>query len=124
MSRVEVTRRVRWEGSHYLPHHQGDCRRNHGHSWSAEVTVSGPIQPGGPSEGMVCDMGRIADHFKRYLEPRLDHQLMNDTMPEEFLPPTTEHVALWLCESYIAAGFPVCRVTVRETENQTATVFA
>lgn len=123
-SRIEVTRRVRWEAAHFLPHYQGDCSRMHGHSWSAEITVAGELDKLGSEEGMVMDMGLIARHFKTVLEVQLDHSCLNDALPRRFQPPSTENVARFLMASYTGAGFPVCRVTVRETENQTATVFA
>lgn len=121
---VEVTRRVRWEAAHYLPDHDGECRHVHGHSWIAEVTVIGQLQAKGPEKGMVCDMGGIARHFKSVLEVQLDHRTLNDTLPAEYQPPTTENVARYIMGSYLGFGFPVCRVTVRETENQAATVTA
>lgn len=121
---VEVTRRIRFEAAHYLPNHDGECRYTHGHSWNALITVAGRLQTNGPHEGMVCDMGKIAEYFKTVLEVQLDHRMLNDTLPAAYQPPTTENVARFLMASYLGAGFPVVRVTVRETENQTATVTA
>jgi len=124
LTEYEVSRRVRWEAAHFLPLHDGPCARLHGHSWSAEVVVRGELEDGGTSDGMVVEMGELATHFRTELEPLLDHQCLNDTMPDKYLPPTTENVAAFLLDDFCAAGFPVARVTVRETENQTATAFA
>ena len=122
---VEVTRRIRWEAAHYLPNHDGPCARMHGHSWSAEVVVQGDVDTSeGPTQGMVIDMGALAAHFRDRLEPLLDHQCLNDTIPASYYPPSTENVAAWILHHYRVAGFPVVRVTVRETENQTATATA
>jgi 6-pyruvoyl-tetrahydropterin synthase len=107
-----------------LPGHPGDCGRHHGHSWEAWITLRGPIQAEGDERGMVLEMGKVAAHFRRILEPLLDHQCLNETIPEEFLPPTTEHVALFILHSYLEAGFPAIKVEVRETENQTAIAYA
>ncbi len=115
--RARVTRRVRWEAAHYLPNHPGSCRHVHGHSWVAEVAVEGEIDA---QTGMIVDMGDLAAFFRTELEPVLDHAMLNDVIAL----PTTENVALWLIDRYRAAGFPVAQVTVRETENQSATVFA
>jgi 6-pyruvoyltetrahydropterin/6-carboxytetrahydropterin synthase len=123
-ARVEVSRRVRFEAAHNLPDHDGECRFVHGHSWEAWITVAGELLGEGPQKGMVCDMAKISEHFKTVLEVTLDHKLLNHSIPEEFCPPTTENVARYLMASYLGAGFPVVRVTVRETENQTATVTA
>lgn len=121
---AEVTRRIRWEASHFLPEHPGDCGRDHGHSWEAWITLRGPIQTEGDEKGMVCDMGKVAGHFRDKLEPILDHRLLNEQIPEAFQPPTTENIARFLLHSFLEAGFPVNRVQVRETENQTATAYA
>lgn len=118
--RTEITRRVRWEAAHYLPDHKGACSRIHGHSWSAEVVLAGDVQ----ADGMIRDMGDVAAHFADHLEPLLDHHLLNDTLPDEYQPPSTENVAAYLLNAYTEAGFGVVRVTVRETENQTATAWA
>lgn len=121
---VEVTRRIRFEASHHLPGYHGLCSHRHGHSWEAWITVAGELQTEGPEKGMVCDMGKIAEYFKTVLEAQLDHTDLNGSLPDPFYPPTTENVARFLMASYLGAGFPVVRVTVRETENQTATVTA
>lgn len=125
MTVANVTRRIRWEAAHFLPPpHEGKCARVHGHSWSAEVEMRGPLQEDGQERGMVVDMGDVGRYFTRELEPHLDHQLLNDTIPEDYQPPTTENVARYLLDCFTDAGFPVIRVTVRETENQTATAWA
>lgn len=115
-----VTRRLRFEAAHRLPDHRGKCSNLHGHSWTADVTVQGPVQ----DDGMVVDMGQIARFFRDELEPHMDHAYLNDTLPVTYHPPSTENVARYLLDCYAAAGFPVACVTVRETENQTATVHA
>jgi 6-pyruvoyltetrahydropterin/6-carboxytetrahydropterin synthase len=124
MERIEVTRRVRWEAAHYLPFFDGDCSKMHGHSWSAEITLTGDLERAGSEHGMVMDMGKVAKHFKVVLEAQMDHACLNDILPARFQPPSTENVARFIMASYLGAGFPVVRVTVRETENQTATVYA
>lgn len=122
MSQPEVTRRIRWEAAHYLPPpHEGKCARLHGHSWSAEVVLRGDLQEEGQERGMIVDMGEVGRHFRDNLEPHLDHHVLNDTLPEAYQPPTTENVARYLLDHYREAGFPVVRVVLRETENQTAT---
>lgn len=120
---VEITRRLRFEAAHHLPGHPGECAHVHGHSWQAWVTVRGQQQAEGDEAGMVLEMGRLADYFRSDVEPGLDHRHLNDTLPDEFLPPTTENVARFLLAVFRGAGFPVVRVTVRETENQEATAF-
>lgn len=76
------------------------------------------------ADGMVVDMGAIADFFRDKLERHMDHAYLNDTLPDAYQPPSTENVARFVLDRYVSGGFPVSRVTVRETENQTATVRA
>lgn len=121
---IQVTRRERFEAAHFLPGYQGNCSRMHGHSWEAWITIAGDLALAGPEKGMIMDMGTLHRHFKTVLEIELDHRCLNDTLPPDFMPPTTENVARFLMASYLGAGFPVVQVTVRETENQTATVTA
>lgn len=122
--RAEVTRRVRFEAAHFLPNHQGECRKLHGHSWQAWVTVEGEIE----HDGMVVDMGHLASFFRDDLEPELDHAVLNElgafAPSGKYAPPSTENVARYLLDAFLEAGFPVECVTVQETENQTATVHA
>lgn len=122
--RAEVTRRVRFEAAHHLPDHKGQCQYVHGHSWVAWIVCAGEIR----SDGMVVDMGHVAAHFADEIEPQLDHAVLNGVdhlrPGARFHPPSTENVARYLLDAYLKAGFPVVRVTVQETENQTATVFA
>lgn len=122
--KIEVTRRVCFAAAHHLPSYVGDCAIVHGHNWEAEITVAGGLHFDGPEQGMVMDMARIKRHFSTHLEMMLDHADLNKTLPPEFQPPTTENVARYLMASYLGFGFPVVRITVRETENQTATVTA
>lgn len=117
---AEVTRRVRFEAAHRLYDQYGKCANLHGHSFIAEVTIAGPVA----ADGVVLDMSRIADFFRDELEPHLDHSNLNDTLPDRYQPPSTENIAHYLLARYTEAGFPVVRVTVRETENQSATVYA
>jgi 6-pyruvoyltetrahydropterin/6-carboxytetrahydropterin synthase len=120
--RATITRRVRFEAAHFLPDYDGKCANMHGHSWSAEIVCAGPVEEGGVHDGMVFDMGDVARMFRQFLEPMLDHVVLNDTLPDVYLPPSTENVARFLYDRFFALGVPVVAVTVRETENQTATV--
>jgi 6-pyruvoyltetrahydropterin/6-carboxytetrahydropterin synthase len=56
MIRATVTKRFTFEASHALEHHDGACRRWHGHSYKLFISVSGmvkPVLPGVSSEPLV-----------------------------------------------------------------------
>lgn len=49
-------------------------RRVHGHTYNAEVFLSGPLDP---QSGMVMDLGRVRLEIER-LRQLLDHHLLDD----------------------------------------------
>lgn len=117
----QIVRRVRFEAAHYLPDHPSKCSRMHGHSWVAWVTLEGEVHEAGVDRGLIVDMGDVGRYFAEELEPHLDHQVLNDTLPVEYLPPTTENVARYLFDRFHNVFPEVVSVRVRETENQEAT---
>lgn len=65
-------------------------RRIHGHTYHAEVTLSG--QPD-PSSGMVVDLGHVRRAIEQ-LRPRLDHHLL-DEVPD-LGPATLENLCAYI----------------------------
>ena len=95
---VRLVHEFRFEAAHRLPRVPAGhkCARLHGHSYIAEVAVSGEVEAatGVPEEGMVCDFADLKEIWKHKCEPWLDHQFLNDTLP---VPVTTaEWIALWI----------------------------
>lgn len=117
----DITRRVRFEAAHYLPNHPSKCQRMHGHSWQAWVTLRGEVHEDGQDQGLIVDMGDVGRFFANELEPHLDHHVLNETLPEEYQPPTTENVARYLFDRFVDRFPEVVEVRVVETENQSAT---
>src|SRR5207302_1449332 len=103
-----------FEAAHFLPHHEGKCRRLHGHSWVGWIEVSGDsLQAEGPQAGMVMDYSCISDAIRPLVEDYLDHHCLNDTLP---LPsPTSEAIASWMFEQLASKSLPVSAVTIEET---------
>jgi 6-pyruvoyltetrahydropterin/6-carboxytetrahydropterin synthase len=91
----KVSKTIRWEAAHHLPHHQGLCRRPHGHSFVAKLILTGgALQESGSSVGMLQDFKEISDAVKPIIESCLDHHDLNETLPME--NPTSEEIARWL----------------------------
>ena len=78
-----------------LPHHDGKCRRLHGHSFKMRVVVQGnDCITSGPKAGMVVDYAEISRIVKPLVESKLDHYYLNETTGLE--NPTSELLAVWV----------------------------
>jgi 6-pyruvoyltetrahydropterin/6-carboxytetrahydropterin synthase len=118
VSRFLLTKRATFEASHLLPHHDGKCRRLHGHSWKVEVEVEClGLHLSGPKSGMGADFGDISDPLKALVEARLDHYHLNDSTGLE--DPTSERLCVWifdrLAPEYERLGVTLSAVTIEET---------
>lgn len=110
-----IYKEFRFEAAHRLPHHQGKCRRLHGHSWIGKVYIrSHQLITTGPEQGMVMDFGKIKQYLKPLLEEYLDHHYLNETTGLE--NPTSEAIAQWIFTKLEAMGLPgLHAVEIRET---------
>jgi 6-pyruvoyltetrahydropterin/6-carboxytetrahydropterin synthase len=147
VANTSVTIRHNFETAHRLPHIGGKCQNLHGHSWWADVTVSGEAGV----NGIVVEFGDLKRHLRQWIDLHLDHGAMLGR-DDELVPalkgagskvfvfgeaepsfgldwPTVENVAELLvrvaAECVRAGGWPgarVSRVTVRETHVNAAEV--
>lgn len=67
-----ITVRHNFETGHRLPFLGGKCENLHGHSWWAEVTVTG--QP--DVDGVLIDFATIKRGLRDWIDSRLDHGCM------------------------------------------------
>jgi 6-pyruvoyltetrahydropterin/6-carboxytetrahydropterin synthase len=71
----------------------GKCNNphGHGHNYTLEVTVSGPVDQ---RTGMVCNLADLDNFVRREILERFDHQNLN--MLPEFVKtvPTTENLCI------------------------------
>jgi 6-pyruvoyltetrahydropterin/6-carboxytetrahydropterin synthase len=104
---AHLTRRYRFSASHRL--HSADmsaaenlatygkCNNphGHGHNYTLEVTVSGPVDP---ATGMVCNLVDLDGFVEREVLSR--YHLENLNMRQEFaqLVPTTENLCIEIFE--------------------------
>lgn len=128
-----VTVRHNFETAHRLPHLEGKCQSLHGHSWWAEVTVSGPEL----AAGVLIEFGPFKRELRAWIDENLDHGTMLGP-GDPLLPllrahdckvhviedwPTVENTAAMLAfraqlilgTMVRAPGAAVTRVLVRET---------
>jgi 6-pyruvoyltetrahydropterin/6-carboxytetrahydropterin synthase len=115
----ELSRRFGFESAHYLPHapHGHKCRRMHGHSFEAKMTVRGAALE---DRGWVIDFDELA----KLIEPirgAIDHRVLNEVPGLE--NPTSEMIAKWIwsrIEPSLPSGISLVAVEVSETCNSAA----
>jgi 6-pyruvoyltetrahydropterin/6-carboxytetrahydropterin synthase len=81
-------------------------RRIHGHTYHAEVFLSGPRDP---ITGMVIDLGLLRQALGE-LRERLDHHML-DEVPD-LGPPTLENLCLFIAQALPELGPRLARVRV------------
>ncbi|WBQ07615.1 6-pyruvoyl trahydropterin synthase family protein [Kribbella sp. CA-293567] len=69
---TSVVVRHNFEAGHRLPQLGGKCQNLHGHSWWAEVTVSGRPD----ATGVVVDFGVLKKALRTWIDAELDHASM------------------------------------------------
>lgn len=133
-----IKKEFHWEMGHRLPFHDGLCKNIHGHSYRAEIELTGPLN----ENGMVIDFYMLSQLVKPVIE-ELDHSFMvndQDTLLTNFLEEhsfkatvvefytTAENIAGYLCDKIIKTlesiqhTIDLIAVTVWETEKASATV--
>ena len=123
-----VTARLSFSAAHSLHNPNRDAQWNrytydkcdnpkgHGHNYTLEVSVKGPIDP---ETGMVIDLKRLKDIMRERVIDRVDHTNLNEDV--DFLRdtiPTAENLARSFWEQ-LAPAIPageLYEVVLQETE--------
>jgi len=121
-----LTRRYMFSASHRLHSEQlsaeennityGKCNNpyGHGHNYSLELTVSGPVDE---QTGMVCNLADLDGFVREQILERYDHQNLN-LLPEfAHEVPTTENLCISIYD-IVKRGFRAAhleRVRIEET---------
>lgn len=121
-----LTKTFSFEAAHRLDFHDGKCARLHGHSFKLTVVV-GEISAGElireagnitqfkpkrhPKSNMLLDYGDISSIVKSFVEDKLDHHFLNETLSTK--SPTSEYIASY-CFGYFSGEFYKKGVELRE----------
>lgn len=109
-----LSKKFTFEASHQLPHHDGKCRRLHGHSWVGWAVCTGETLAGaGPKQGMLVDYGTIGALIKPLVEQYLDHHHLNESLGLE--SPTSEVIAAWVYDELKPSLSSLSSVVIEET---------
>lgn len=116
---TEITKVFTFEAAHRLPNvppgHK--CSRMHGHSYSIEITIRGPVHP---KLGWIVDFAELNAAWQP-LHAQLDHQLLNEVPGLE--NPTSELLAAWIFERVNVPSATIARIRVGETCTSSCTVY-
>jgi 6-pyruvoyltetrahydropterin/6-carboxytetrahydropterin synthase len=129
MPTVTITRRLRFNAAHRVHNPAlseeenqrlfGKCNNPnwHGHNYTLEVSVSGPVDP---KTGYVMDLAAIRDVVTREVIDKVDHRNFN--LDVEFMQgiiPTTENIVVefWRVIDPLIRPARLARLRLWETEN-------
>jgi 6-pyruvoyltetrahydropterin/6-carboxytetrahydropterin synthase len=115
---AHLTRRYRFSASHRLHSAEmsaaenqatyGKCNNphGHGHNYTLEVTVSGPVDP---ATGMVCNLVDLDGFVEREVLSRYDLQNLNTVQEFAQVVPTTENLSVEIFE-ILQRGFQMAHL--------------
>lgn len=122
MFELKVT--TRFAAAHRLTMVGAQCENLHGHNWHVEVYVQGEKLDRG---GVLVDFGIIKKELKEVIGT-LDHTYLNESPIFADVPPSSEHIAMYIAKELEARidvdGIRVSRVSAWESDNSCATYIA
>ena len=115
-----LTIRSHLDSAHYLRGYEGKCQYPHGHRFDYEVTFEGDKLD---ELGILIDFAVVKKQLKDSIESRLDHRMLNDTIPFFEINPTAENIAEYIYRMIKDAYSTVTlkQVTVWESPECSAT---
>ena len=136
----QLTTEHSFDSAHFLAGYDGKCGNVHGHRWRVLLTVqSETLREDRQQKGMCVDFAELKKDLRTELDA-LDHVLiieqgslrestMKALQEEKFqvveMPfrPTAENFARYFYELFTLKGYPVAKVEVYETPNNSAVYF-
>ena len=93
---LTITRKLEFDAGHRIPDHKSQCRNLHGHRYTLEITLTGPVssQAGAPDQGMVIDFSDVKAIASTCIVDVWDHAFLvysGDTAVRTFLDSLPNH---------------------------------
>ena len=114
----ELSIRDDFASAHFLRGYEGSCKEVHGHTWKVEVVIQSDILD---STGMVMDFKVVKKKLHELLA-KIDHVHLNNLPPFREVNPTTENLAKYIYEEFVALCQPLKVKAVRVWESDLASV--
>ena len=136
----QLTTEHSFDSAHFLAGYDGKCGNLHGHRWRVLLTVqSETLREDRQQKGMCVDFAELKKDLRTELDA-LDHVLiieqgslrestMKALQEEKFqvveMPfrPTAENFARYFYELFTLKGYPVAKVEVYETPNNSCLLY-
>ena len=136
----QLTTEHSFDSAHFLAGYDGKCGNLHGHRWRVLLTVqSETLREDRQQKGMCVDFAELKKDLLTELDA-LDHVLIieQDSLRESTMKalqeekfqvvempfrPTAENFARYFYELFTLKGYPVAKVEVYETPNNSAVYF-
>ena len=136
----QLTTEHSFDSAHFLAGYDGKCVNLHGHRWRVLLTVqSETLREDRQQKGMCVDFAELKKDLRTELDA-LDHVLIieQDSLRESTMKalqeekfqvvempfrPTAENFARYFYELFTLKGYPVAKVEVYETPNNSAVYF-
>ena len=127
-----VSREIDFCYGHRLLNYNGKCKYLHGHNGRAIITIESATLD---ERGMVLDFSEIKNVVSRWIDEKLDHRMLLNTM-DPMAPllenmgeplflmdenPTAENIARLIFEFTASRGFPIVECQLWETPRCFAT---
>ena len=108
--RTNIAKIYTFDAAHFLPSYPGKCQNLHGHTFKAEIRITGPVK----EDGMIIDFAILKEHLEML---GLDHTSLNNILHN----PTAENLCSWIFAALrrvVNDGkIRITRVRVWETES-------
>jgi len=128
--KTEISKTFFFDMAHRLTFHEGACRNIHGHSYTLEIFLQGPVD----SQGMILDYGDLKKLVAEKILNRLDHSLavyeqdsllmgrIDPSLKQIIFPfeTTAEHLVQWILQELRKTEKRVVRAVLWETRNNKA----